>query len=83
MSAGTEVLLDPSIADARGCCLKAVMLLFCRLLQAGKASLRDSQPSQALQPLAEADSIAQELRDFRARRAVLRVRAQALQQVIL
>ena len=44
--------------------------------------LQDSQPTPALQPLAEADSIAQELLDHRARRAILRVRAQALQQVI-
>ncbi|KAK9863981.1 hypothetical protein WJX84_011072 [Apatococcus fuscideae] len=51
------------------------------LLQASKSSLRDNAPSQALQRLAEADTIAEELQDKRARRALLRVRAQALQQV--
>ncbi|KAK9817394.1 hypothetical protein WJX74_009113 [Apatococcus lobatus] len=51
------------------------------LLQAGRGMLRDGQPEQALQMLVEADSIAQELLDHRARRAILRVRAQGLQQM--
>ena len=53
----------------------------CRMLQASKDFLKDQQPQRALQDLAQAEIIAQELQDKRARRAVIRVRARALQQV--